>query len=951
MKKLIIAILAVSFSAICGSAQSYKGYTLDKSTGVYTSISDGTEVLNADVYAAMGNNAEIKDYVFGANGVLTKEPKEIAGIPIGFEFPFCGLKFSNFAISGDGWIKLGGNTINVTPTASRSYFTDGLSSSNSFGVIPIGQFGWLDGATISYKTQGDELIIQYDKVAAEFWFMAPDIQTPFSFQIRLQKSGVITYIFKNMNEFESPGAVVMALVNNEGDYLAITGSTLTEAECDPNSTSVSNVNIADTPAGFTMTLNPPADCIKPTYSEGSIAMQAFSTSLEGEIEIEGKADGYVVLLSTSPTLTATPQDGTNYVEGESLGGAVIVSAGAESEFSCYDLNSSTTFYVNAYPYNGYCNNGPIYGNPVTLQTATLPAAPQSFTIGAPTLNTIPVSVQTNELGDDVIILVTETIERSNYGDHGLFGTPTGDLKVGDTVEGGGKVVYKGGSAEGEVLSGFEPSTVYFFVAYSVNDENKYSYDRIYDSAVTILVPPVENDFSNEINFQMPTGWKGEGGTYNADGTIASEITPGVTQTNINGQYRYVLWANFMNVTANGAYAAFTTSPIKIEQANYMASFTYSAQVSASRFDNGPWQCDNNGSLSLQASKDGGLTFEDLFVYTKANYPEVSSINDLVTIRGDLSDYVGETIVVRLLWKTYSQASFGSKLIITQFEVQQSDVPVITSVSDITHNSATVNWMSKYSRNQICLVDKGQTPGEDEGTYLSAVDTNSVMLKDLSEATDYDVYVRGVFEVNVEPSDGNDVTEVNYSEWSEPYSFRTAEYPDCEVPTNLTADIEDFQTEGIITLNWDSSDDAYAWDVNYRASTATSWEAINELEECTLVLEDLDSDTVYLWRVRSACTRDRVSSWSGQATFTTPVFSGISAAEAGRIRVEGSKGVISVINDRCYIDYIAVYDASGKQIGYVNVDGDYSATIPVNTSGIVMVKVALEGKTLTYKVAL
>jgi hypothetical protein len=64
------------------------------------------------------------------------------------------------------------------------------------------------------------------------------------------------------------------------------------------------------------------------------------------------ADGYLVLLSTSP-ITATPVDGVGYQRGEYLNGARVMHAGALANVNFDNIYGNTKYYVKAFAYNGY----------------------------------------------------------------------------------------------------------------------------------------------------------------------------------------------------------------------------------------------------------------------------------------------------------------------------------------------------------------------------------------------------------------------------------------------------------------------------------------------------------------------------------------------------------------------------------------------------------------------
>lgn len=956
MKRLLYSALLVVLTGSYASAQEIKGYSLEHSTGVYTPLAGAVHVFDSDVLASMkavDTNAEMASYVFGDGGTFIRLEQEIAGIPFGFDFPFGGTTYSHFAVSGNGWVKLGDANITVEPTSSN-YVFGFYNTSDILGMTGyFSSYTSFEETVIGYEALGDEMVVEFSNIGANLnW----DDAFPLSFQIRMARNGDITFVYDSWQAMEpgSTGTVRLGLKDADQELLTLSnedGGLLDEATAVTTYTSAGLCYVsAELPDGLTLTFTPPARCEAPEPAEISIVASSTSDSIEGEISMEGTADGYLVLLSASVTLNAQPQDGTLYAIGDYVGGAEVIGAGPEPAFEKSELEPSEDYYLFVYPYNSYCVDGPAYAAvPATSSIRTLPGAPVLFSVLNPTLDSFTFDIRQNDTGDNVIVMCTTTVERDRYGNHGFFGIPRGQYEIGDEVEGGGTVIYLGGDATGLEIDGFDPSTTYYFVAYSYDESYSYSSAKIYAQSVTTILPPAFNDFSNEPCYVAPVGWEGYLYVVESDGTLTEDplYSPTVAETNVLGAMRYVLDTSFGTVSGNGKVVKITTSPIDVQDPNYVASFTYTGSVYQSRYSAEPLTCMGNpDSVVLQASDDNGATFTDLFVYDSSNYPFVmmeEGSTTPVTIKGDLSAYVGKTIVLRLVYTKKAPVSFSAKWQITEFAIEAAETPMITTVTDVTYDSATVNWISRYARNQIACVAKGENPEEDVDALITVEGVDSVIITDLTELTDYEVYVRGI----IEPEE--DGAAVSYSAWSEPYGFTTTDFPACQAPSELTANVDSFQSLGLVVLSWQASDDAVSWDVNYRASSATSWAALNGLEVPVAELRDLQANTTYLWRVRTSCTKDRVSGWSAQSNFQTLEATYVSAADAGRILVSGGRGVINVINDRVYISSITVYDSEGMTLAYVNVDGDYSATIPVEATGMAIVKVTLAGKDLIYKI--
>ena len=116
-------------------------------------------------------------------------------------------------------------------------------------------------------------------------------------------------------------------------------------------------------------------------------------------------------------------------------------------------------------------------------------------------------------------------------------------------------------------------------------------------------------------------------------------------------------------------------------------------------------------------------------------------------------------------------------------------PIELKASDVTANSAAIDWNERGGATQwqICI--------NHDMENLILVDNNPYTLTDLEFDTQYTLMVRSYYDANV------------VSEWSEPFSFNTAEI--CPKPKNLTSVPE--ATEA--TLSWDGTLDNYVLQYN------------------------------------------------------------------------------------------------------------------------------------------
>jgi hypothetical protein len=116
-------------------------------------------------------------------------------------------------------------------------------------------------------------------------------------------------------------------------------------------------------------------------------------------------------------------------------------------------------------------------------------------------------------------------------------------------------------------------------------------------------------------------------------------------------------------------------------------------------------------------------------------------------------------------------------------------PIELKASDVTANSAAIDWNERGGATQwqICI--------NHDMENLILVDNNPYTLTDLESDTQYTLMVRSYYDANV------------VSEWSEPFSFNTAEI--CPKPKNLGSAPE--ATEA--TLSWEGTLDNYVLQYN------------------------------------------------------------------------------------------------------------------------------------------
>lgn len=926
MKKTLLLLVMLCSLGSAAVAQVISGYEFGSYAGTYEEISDGTVVNEAVAGEEINNRAYFKDVV--AQELTTGE-----GYPIGFEFEYNDVFCNQFVIGSNGYVTVGRDAVTVDPTSGAFMFArTGEGRTNCFGVMPNADIFGSDTTTISYKLTGEApervLVVQYKNwgIALDFWgeeIGAVDMQ------IKLYEAGSkIEYVFRNWDRLAGRYKNVrVGLRGDENDILCRVSDnddwTNTYKKLGDGLIYIGdNSNISN---GLTYTFTPPAACEVPAAQPGNLQYTASTTGIEGEFEPCEGADHYLVLLSNESVLSELPQAGSFYATGDAIGNATVLSYDTTTVFSTNTvLDAATTYHITVMAANSYCSHGPQYNTDAPLNAAirTMPAAPSSLSVTNLGTDYMTIDVTANTAGDNVMVAICDSLYAPipNYAMEPYMGNPQGSYEVGDyIVENGGRVVYIGSSAENIVIDGLESGKGYYLRAYSVNADMEYSTEVAETRAATIATLPYSPNLSNIEAYGLPVGWSETGGTFRVAGQY----------NQVGGEDEYQLECNLtMGDGINGKTNVLTTSPILVNMKNAAATFYYNMSTWTRMTGSVPYnEWAETDTFALQVSNDG-VNYKTLQEYTAANNPQLDSIQAFVKMEGDLSEYVNDTIRLRIYWKTYS--SSGARLIIERFGIDGIEIPAVPVVTmgEITYNSAVVTWRGGQENYQVASCKEGE-----EWSY-SLVTGFEAQLIDLEAETTYQVKVRGI------------VAEGDTTEWSETATFTTEPLPDCPIPGNLTYEKDE---EELIHVSWTGNEEHLSWDLRYRPGDVTSWTVVEGLEEERYTFTDLEPETSYLWTVRATCTMDRISSWAAQERFISGS-SAISLANADALKVTAFDNSINIINTGVFVRRVTLYDLQGRFVNEVEMNSSDNVMISTRGSrGIVIVKVSTADKEFIYKV--
>jgi endonuclease I len=220
------------------------------------------------------------------------------------------------------------------------------------------------------------------------------------------------------------------------------------------------------------TANNATPCTEPAAQPTALTFGTITASSIAGSFTATTADKYIVIRSTSNTLSATPVDGTTYALNNTLGGGTVIANGTATSFTDIGLAQSTIYYYYVFAYNDVaCSGGPNYNvasyptpnNATTLAipACTTPTGPSNPITLTPSNTSITGSFTGSGASKYLIIKSTSLPP--------LGGTPTDGTiyTVGQTIGNGTVVTYT--TATNFVANTLTPATIYYFYIFAAND--------------------------------------------------------------------------------------------------------------------------------------------------------------------------------------------------------------------------------------------------------------------------------------------------------------------------------------------------------------------------------------------------------------------------------------------------------------------------------------------------
>jgi hypothetical protein len=119
-------------------------------------------------------------------------------------------------------------------------------------------------------------------------------------------------------------------------------------------------------------------CVAPSGQPTLLNLSASNTIINGYFTANTSADGYLVVRSTSNSLSSNPVNGNNYAVGVTIGNGTVVANAASTSFVDINLSASTPYFYFVFARNANCTGtspqylttSPLTGNATTTATAT-----------------------------------------------------------------------------------------------------------------------------------------------------------------------------------------------------------------------------------------------------------------------------------------------------------------------------------------------------------------------------------------------------------------------------------------------------------------------------------------------------------------------------------------------------------------------------------------------------
>lgn len=245
-------------------------------------------------------------------------------------------------------------------------------------------------------------------------------------------------------------------------------------------------------------------CAAPAAQPAGLTTTASINSIQGSFTAT-VADEYLVLQSTSASLSNIPVNGVVYNAGAVLGNATVVQRNSNTNFTASGLQPETQYYYYIFSINSHaCVNGPVYNtaSPLSGSATTLPlpvcvtpsAQPSSLSFNA---SNNSVTATFNPAGAGLNYFVVMSTAST------LSATPVDNMDYATGAAFGGGKVISNSTSTSFIATGLNNATTYYFFIFSSNKNctggTKYLVTSPLTGVATTTNAPVNNYYYGNLH--------------------------------------------------------------------------------------------------------------------------------------------------------------------------------------------------------------------------------------------------------------------------------------------------------------------------------------------------------------------------------------------------------------------------------------------------------------------
>ena len=272
-------------------------------------------------------------------------------------------------------------------------------------------------------------------------------------------------------------------------------------------------------------------------------------SIQGTFTPAATIDGYLVLRSTSASLSANPVNTVTYVPGNIIGNATVVQQSNLTSFTATGLSATTLYYFYIFSYKNFnCINGPAYLTtaPLSGSHTTANLAPCTTPTAQPTnisfsFSSTAIAGAFNAGTGTDAYLVVRSLNPS------LSSPPINntDYNIGDNI--GGGIVIAGSANKTFLTNGLTSNTTYYFYVFAYNNVcsggTKYLTVNPLQGNVTTTNNPVNNYYFGNLH-------------SHSDYSDGNQDNPGLTPYD---DYQYAMASQCMDYLGIAEHNHFTSN--------------------------------------------------------------------------------------------------------------------------------------------------------------------------------------------------------------------------------------------------------------------------------------------------------------------------------------------------------------------------------------------------------